>query len=638
MLLATLLGLASAIATDVGTLSAGTLSAAGSIVIDAVSGQDVAPGNEVTVDFHYEAPSDGSPELLYGAASVQDVVVSTDDGAIDVGDGLIVSVQEVAPGAYRLTISVPPLYPQSNLTIFLSVFTQASPADDAHTPTPIQIPVVSAPPPFPVSPILAGLNDTPGQGLFTNGTCAPTVFQSQLRVTVDPLDGQLRFFQPDAADENLGPFTSNRDGSMSFLIENPNGDESYQGVIGLDGRFIDVVTEYRGCFWDVDWQPDVISVPLASFEPGWSPFTMPAGVQGDVSTVFRWAPSPITIWTLTEDDFLWAFFHPATGQGTDFSTEGTALYVHNTGPVATVPLVTAAPAPPARPVDPADVPIVSTRGHFADSIFADPALTSGHTATDYGFDLSTLGCPEELVIYVHGFQNSPADAQENFNTARAALRANGYTQPVVGFSWDSDVGALDFDDAKAIATMNGKKLAQFIADFQAQCPDTKIRLIGHSLGTRVILNALQELDGNQDWRASGSQVRSVHVVGAAVDDEEVDKSEFGTAIENQVGEFHNLYSPEDDVLSDTYVFEEGDQALGEDGAEFSSEGRPSNYSEEDVSLELSRDIDGNGSPDESNLGDNHSGYNGVVNSSGTLTSDGAMDRVVEDWTQQESGN
>ncbi len=53
--------------------------------------------------------------------------------------------------------------------------------------------------------------------------------------------------------------------------------------------------------------------------------------------------------------------------------------------------------------------------------------------------------------------------------------------------------------------------------------------------------------------------------------------------------------------------------------------------------ELSDDTDGNGSSDWTNgVGDNHSGYNGVVNASGTLTDDGAMDVVVRDWTAQEA--
>ncbi len=265
-------------------------------------------------------------------------------------------------------------------------------------------------------------------------------------------------------------------------------------------------------------------------------------------------------------------------------------------------------------------PIVSTRGHFDEHIFDNPTLTKGHTETDY----STIGsipginspCPDEIVIYVHGFQNDEQDAIDNFNTAKKSLEKNGYTGPVIGFSWDSDTGPLDFDDAKMIAEKNGKKLAQFIVDYKLKCPDTKVRLIGHSMGARVILNALQSLHGNATWNTNNWKVATVHVVGAAVDNEEVSKNDgFGNAIEDEVGDFYNKFNYEDNVLSRWYWPEEGDQALGEDGAQKGIP-LPSNYHEEDVTKEV---------------GDNHSGYSGTLDRNGNLTDDGIMDKVVDDW-------
>jgi esterase/lipase superfamily enzyme len=48
-------------------------------------------------------------------------------------------------------------------------------------------------------------------------------------------------------------------------------------------------------------------------------------------------------------------------------------------------------------------------------------------------------------------------------------------------------------------------------------------LIGHSLGARVVLNALQSLHNNQEWRNEKFKVTSVHLLGGAVDNEEVSK-------------------------------------------------------------------------------------------------------------------
>ena len=150
-------------------------------------------------------------------------------------------------------------------------------------------------------------------------------------------------------------------------------------------------------------------------------------------------------------------------------------------------------------------PIISTRGHMEDYLLDDPKLVSGHTKIDYDTStnvpvIDTVGRPTEIVIYVHGFQNDEQLAVENFNAVKEAFRKNNYDIPVVGFSWDSDVGILNFNDAKIIANMNGPKLAKAIIDIKDESPSTKIKLIGHSLGSRVILQTLQTLHDGEKYR------------------------------------------------------------------------------------------------------------------------------------------
>lgn len=48
--------------------------------------------------------------------------------------------------------------------------------------------------------------------------------------------------------------------------------------------------------------------------------------------------------------------------------------------------------------------------------------------------------------------------------------------------------------AETIADQNGMKLAQFIFDYGTACSQMKIRLIAHSMGNRVILQALNILN------------------------------------------------------------------------------------------------------------------------------------------------
>jgi pimeloyl-ACP methyl ester carboxylesterase len=329
-------------------------------------------------------------------------------------------------------------------------------------------------------------------------------------------------------------------------------------------------------------------------------------------------------------------------------------------------------------------PLVSTRDNFN---LGTAELLRGHNSTDYVATnipgLQSSQCPKEMVVLVHGIWvdgrigvNALENSSEIFDRARMSLAHNHYTNPLIGFSWDSNT-AISIDGSgwnigKLIAKDNGPKLAQFIFDYMNICKqhnqDTKIRLIGHSVGARVILSALESLDSNQQWNRNNFKIASVHLLGAAVDDDEVSKnilyivknpttlfilrewfdpygikSAYGKAIEDVVLRFYNLYDPQDKALGDPrlYQFYDQDKPLGLDGAQ-SGIAIPSNYimiNVEDKTAPLC-DANGDGRPDfpfdsrsEVGIGDNHAGYIGfrdAINHN-TLVDDGVMNVVVNNW-------
>jgi pimeloyl-ACP methyl ester carboxylesterase len=310
-------------------------------------------------------------------------------------------------------------------------------------------------------------------------------------------------------------------------------------------------------------------------------------------------------------------------------------------------------------------PLVSTRGHFD---LETGQLKNGHNGTDYdssnvpGLQPGT-GCPEEAAIYIHGVWTGTGSFFANFETetgifdrARMSLAANNYSIPVIGFSWDSNTTIITPDNsgwsiAKDIAQNNGPKLAHFIFDYKSNCSTTDIRIIAHSLGARVVLNALQELTGNQEWNSKNFKIESVHLMGAAVDDEQVstDPSDtddlgekvYGQAIESQVIRFYNLFNNEDNALQIPYPSAEGGEiALGLSGSE-QGVSLPKNYQDVNVTKEIPLIVDANGDGKCDltplnctimSVGDNHLGYVGFVSAeTGNLIDDGAMNVTVNDW-------
>jgi len=321
-------------------------------------------------------------------------------------------------------------------------------------------------------------------------------------------------------------------------------------------------------------------------------------------------------------------------------------------------------------------PLISTRGHYD---LNTGQLVQGHDSTDY--DATDIpNCPPEIALFIHGWGLDESMAKERYERTLMSLQANNYSIPLISFSWDSnttsslsDFGLSGWNHAKSIANDNGPKLAQFIIDYADKCnhenKESKIRLISHSLGARVILSGLESLHKNDIWNNNNYTLTSVHLLGAAVDNEEVSKNisditvdwtnlwtgktiAYGNAIEQGVTDFYNLYSPNDNYLEPKAFmqiypsYEYGDWALGQNGYQILpypiTSSLPQNYKELDVENEIAPICDADGDQkvdftfskgDIISRGDNHLGYIGFRNATDNtkLIDDGAINIVVDNW-------
>ncbi|SIR17007.1 Protein of unknown function [Haladaptatus litoreus] len=230
-------------------------------------------------------------------------------------------------------------------------------------------------------------------------------------------------------------------------------------------------------------------------------------------------------------------------------------------------------------VGPADFPRATTRGHFDIHWWYGDQLTDGHTATDYSTvgDIPGYGSanPEEVMISVHGWLVEQDAAPDHFQTVKTSLRNNGYDHPVIGFSYDSDTSVDNWWPATDIAERNGAKLANFITDYRART-GARVRLIGHSLGGRVVPATIKALNswGYRDY------IESATLLGAATDNDDVAvDGEYGDDFANVVGSVDNFWKSDDSVLNWAYSIGEFDSAVGEEGCEGTP---PANYTDHNV--------------------------------------------------------
>ena len=213
------------------------------------------------------------------------------------------------------------------------------------------------------------------------------------------------------------------------------------------------------------------------------------------------------------------------------------------------------------------IPRISTRGFYD--------LSSGKKLKNKPYDLypkkffETLDKIPEMTIMIHGLRNNRSGALAKFSIAQNRLQQLGYKHPVIGFSYDSNTKGVQYkscekkatDVGRIIARNNGYNLSKFIIDIKKEFPHLKIRLIGHSLGSEVIIHTLAKLRNKNDI------VEGVYFFGASVPADSVTPKKFGKVLQKTVRQkITNHYSPQDEVLK--YAFCGGliEKPLGYQGA------------------------------------------------------------------------
>jgi len=199
------------------------------------------------------------------------------------------------------------------------------------------------------------------------------------------------------------------------------------------------------------------------------------------------------------------------------------------------------------------VPRISTRGYYD--------LTTGKTIKTNPYylypkrDFKNLLGSREFTIMIHGLRNDNAGAIAKVLLAKNRLRKLGYVYPVIGFSYDSNTtGAHLIKYAKrslaagqVIAKKNGRNLGKFIEDFKSTSPKTKIKLMGHSLGSQVILSTLEYLAKKKQ---NYGIIDSAYLFGASITGDVPSSKKYWKIIQNILEKkIVNYYAPTDEVLA-----------------------------------------------------------------------------------------
>ena len=196
-------------------------------------------------------------------------------------------------------------------------------------------------------------------------------------------------------------------------------------------------------------------------------------------------------------------------------------------------------------------PRISTRGFYS--------LDSGITVKNQAYHLypkrvfDALIGTKEITIMIHGLRNNTNGALAKFVLAKRKLANLGYKNPVIGFSYDSNTTGAQYvlhalhalHIGVIIANKNGRNLAKFVIDFKQKSPETKIRLVGHSLGAHVILSTIKNLAKNTKNKGI---IEAVYLFGGSIPSDALSVKNASYVQKIVSKKIRNYYSPYDEVL------------------------------------------------------------------------------------------
>ena len=214
-------------------------------------------------------------------------------------------------------------------------------------------------------------------------------------------------------------------------------------------------------------------------------------------------------------------------------------------------------------------PRISTRGFYS--------LDSGVTITNQAYRLypkrifDTLVGTKEITIMIHGLRNNTSGALTKFVIAKRKLVQLGYKNPVIGYSYDSNTTGAQYilhalhalHVGVIIANKNGRNLAKFVTDFKQKSPETKIRLMGHSLGAHVILSMIKNLAKNTKNKGI---IEAVYLFGGSIPSDSLSVKNASYVQKIVCAKIRNYYSPYDEVLRTVDDWNWADTPIGYKGA------------------------------------------------------------------------
>lgn len=160
----------------------------------------------------------------------------------------------------------------------------------------------------------------------------------------------------------------------------------------------------------------------------------------------------------------------------------------------------------------------------------------------------------DIVIYIHGFNNSTGSVLRRLRLLKKGLKAQGFDGAVIAFDWPSADKALNYLEDRLDAKQSAFRLVtEGIASFAAlQTPECRINthLIAHSMGAYVVREAFDDADDRPAIAARSWSVSQILFLGADVSAGSMEEGHSKTSsLYRHCVRLTNYFNPFDNVLT-----------------------------------------------------------------------------------------
>ncbi|RYF92820.1 MAG: alpha/beta hydrolase [Caulobacteraceae bacterium] len=125
--------------------------------------------------------------------------------------------------------------------------------------------------------------------------------------------------------------------------------------------------------------------------------------------------------------------------------------------------------------------------------------------------------PRQVVIFVHGYNQSPNAALSSGIAIRTLLRLDA---PMIMFMWPSQGVLRDYPKDQAMAEASRNAFQTVLCDARTRYPDAKVSVIAHSMGNYLVANALDHL-ASRGGCTAGAKISNLVMMSPDIPDEKM---------------------------------------------------------------------------------------------------------------------